>query len=429
DLRCSQSYSWSFQGDSKNTMVREVFSRDLQGEMGHPYTRSRYYHVYINGHYWGLFQSQERSEASWGESYMGGDKENYDVLTSNWSAGRKIVPTDGDRAAFDRAAFDRLYDEVTAGFYDYERYYRVQGLNIDGTPNSSYERLLDVENLIDFMIIEYFTGDSDGPGSRFGGIPNNTCGVFNRINPNGWKWLHHDNEHTLGAGGAGGSIENLVEPFTSVGANRDYFNPHWLHEQLIFSNVDYRIQFADHVHRHFHNDGLMTLDNCRDRILNRAYQIEMAIVAESARWGDAKHPPWAHNKDDDWWPEINCILNDTFDPWGRKTYLTPRVDVVLQQFRDVGWYPDVIAPVFDNMGEYIIMGNPNGASTLYYTLDGNDPRLSAAQSMPGSLVTLVTEDATKWYLVPTVANGGNLFGNTPGEFDVTYYKANITVGS
>jgi hypothetical protein len=42
DLRCSQNYSWAFQGDNKNTMVREVFSRDLQGEMGHPYTRSRY---------------------------------------------------------------------------------------------------------------------------------------------------------------------------------------------------------------------------------------------------------------------------------------------------------------------------------------------------------------------------------------------------
>jgi hypothetical protein len=87
----------------------------------------------------------------------------------------------------------------------------------------------------------------------------------------------------------------------------------------MFSNVDYRLQFADHVHRHFHNDGLMTLDNCRDRILKRAYQIDMAIIAESARWGDAKHPPWAHKKDDDWWPEINRVLYDTFDPWGRKT--------------------------------------------------------------------------------------------------------------
>jgi len=424
ELRCSQNYSWAFQGDNKNTMVREVFSRDLQGEMGHPYTRSRYYHVYINGHYWGLFQTQERSEASWGQSYMGGDKEYYDVVTSNWTADRKMVPTDGSRDAL-----DRLYDETVAGFHNYERYYRVQGLNIDGTCNPDFEKLLDVENLIDFMIIEYYTGDSDGPGSRFGGVPNNTWGIFNRVNPDGWKWPHHDNEHTLGAGGAGGSVENLVEPFTSAGANRDYFNPHWLHEQLMFSNADYRMQFADHVHRHFHNDGLMTLEKCRNRILNRAYQIDMAIIAESARWGDAKHSSWAHNKDDHWWPEINRLLYETLDPWGRKTYLTPRVDTVLQQFKDVDWYPDVEAPVFANMDEYIFMDNPNRFGTIYYTLDGNDPRVPTGQSAPGSQITLVAEDATKWYLVPTVANGGNLLGNTPGQFDVTYYRANITVGN
>ncbi|MHC4640860.1 MAG: lamin tail domain-containing protein, partial [Planctomycetota bacterium] len=422
DLRCSQNYSWAFQGDNKNTMVREVFSRDVQGEMGHPYTRSRYYHLYINGHYWGLFQSQERSEASWSQSYMGGDKEDVDVVTSNWTVGRKMAPTDGNRDAF-----DRLYDETIAGFNNYQRYYKTQGLNIDGTPNDAYERLLDVENLIDFMIIEYYTGDSDGPGSRFGCIPNNTWGIFNRINPDGWKWTHHDNEHTLGAGGAGGAIENLIEPFTSAGANRDYFNPHWLHEQLMFSNVDYRMKFADHVHRHFHNEGLMTLEKSRNRILNRAYQIDMAIIAESARWGDAKHPFWAHKKDDHWWPEINRLLYDTFDPWGRKTYVTPRVDTVLQQFKDIDWYPNVEPPAFATISEYIFIGNPNGSGTIYYTLDGNDPRLPVSQSTPGPLVTLVTENAPKAYLVPTVANGGNLLGNTSGEFDVTYYKANITV--
>ncbi|MHC4110494.1 MAG: lamin tail domain-containing protein [Planctomycetota bacterium] len=424
DLRCSQNNSWAFQGNNRNTMVREVFSRDLQGEMGHPYTRSRYYHVYINGHYWGLFQTQERSEASWGESYMGGDNEYYDVVTSDWSAGRKMVPTDGDRAAL-----DRLYDETIAGFNDNERYYRVQGLNTDGTPNDTYEKLLDALNLIDFMIIEYYTGDSDGPGSRFGGIPNNTWGIFNRVNPDGWKWPHHDSENTLGAGGAGGSIENLVEPFTSVGANRDYFNPHWLHEQLMCYNVDYRLQFADHVHHYFHNDGLISLGECRNRILNRAYQIDMAIIAESARWGDAQHPSWAHTKDDHWLPEINRLLYEIYDPWGRETYLTPRVDMVLQQFKDVDWYPDVDEPVFTDMGEYIFMGNPNGSGTLYYTLDGNDPRVPSAQSVPGPLVTLVTEGVAKRYLVPTVANGGNLLGNTAGEFDVTYYKANIIVWS
>ncbi|NIS82052.1 MAG: hypothetical protein GTO14_18015, partial [Anaerolineales bacterium] len=45
DLRTSQNNSWSFQGSSQNTLIRDVFSRDVQRDMGQPYTRSRYYHL------------------------------------------------------------------------------------------------------------------------------------------------------------------------------------------------------------------------------------------------------------------------------------------------------------------------------------------------------------------------------------------------
>jgi hypothetical protein len=41
DLRTAQNYSWSFGGDSRNTFLREEFSRDAQGAMGQPYARCR----------------------------------------------------------------------------------------------------------------------------------------------------------------------------------------------------------------------------------------------------------------------------------------------------------------------------------------------------------------------------------------------------
>ncbi|RPJ37863.1 MAG: hypothetical protein EHM35_05835, partial [Planctomycetaceae bacterium] len=210
DLRCSQNYSWSFGGDGQESFVREVFSRDVQGETGQPYTRTRFYHVYINGYYWGLYQTQERSEASYAESYFGGDKDDYDVVKADRSVGRAMLATDGNMDAF-----RRLYDAFTQGLADNTRYYRLQGMDPDGTPNPAYERLLDVDNLIDFMIIEYYTGDRDGPGSRFGNIPNNTYGIYNRVHPDGWKWFHHDNEHTLGTSQ---SETNMVTPFTTAGS-------------------------------------------------------------------------------------------------------------------------------------------------------------------------------------------------------------------
>ena len=99
DIRTTQNYSWSFGGDTANTFVRDVFSRDMQREMGQPYTRSRYYHLYINGQYWGLYQTQERAEADFAATYFGGTDADYDVI--------KVDPyyassTDGDMDAWTR---------------------------------------------------------------------------------------------------------------------------------------------------------------------------------------------------------------------------------------------------------------------------------------------------------------------------------------
>lgn len=408
DLRTSQNYSWSFQNDSQNTMVREVFSRDTQGQTGHPYTRSRYYHLYINGQYWGLYQTQERSEASYGRSYFGGDKDDYDAVKVDRAAGRAMVATDGNLDAY-----RRLYNAAMTGLGGNEAYYRVQGMNPDGTRNPNYERLLDVDNLIDFMIIEYYTGDRDGPGSRFGNIPNNTFSIFNRANPDGFKFFHHDNEHTLGTSR---SEENMVTPFTSAGSQWRYFNPHWLHEELARVNADYRMHFADHVYRHFFNDGLLTPAAAQARLQSRADQIELAIVAESARWGDAKRAS-PFTRDDHWRPEVNKILY---------TYMPSRTNVVLNQLKSVGWYPDVQPPAFDRPsghssgGFQLAMSAPVG--TIYYTLDGSDPRPSGVPRVrvdTGGV--LVAESAEKRVLVP-VRSMGESWKDLTGFDDRTWTR-------
>jgi len=48
--------------------------------MGQPYARGRYYHLYLNGMYWGLYQTEERPQADYAETYFGGDEEDYDVI-------------------------------------------------------------------------------------------------------------------------------------------------------------------------------------------------------------------------------------------------------------------------------------------------------------------------------------------------------------
>jgi hypothetical protein len=393
DLRTAQNYSWSYDNSDKNTMVREVFSRDVQRDMGQPYTRSRYYHLYLNGHYWGIFQTQERSEASYAESYFGGSKDDYDVAkTTGGNPNYTIEATDGTLDAY-----RRLWQAATEGFHADEAYYKIQGMNPDGTRNPAYERLLDVDNLIDYMLCTFYVGDCDGPISNFLGNSrtNNYYGIYNRVNPDGFKFFRHDGEHTIGVRSW---CYDRTGPY-QAGRQFADFNPQWLHQQLAV-HPEYRLRMADRAHKYFFNDGALTQGRSTARFMERAEQIEMAIIAESARWGDSKSSR-PYTKDDHWWPEIERIIND-YDAYG----FPLRTQVVLGQLQSKGWYPNVDAPVFNINGAYQHGGEISNddllsmtapAGTILYTLDGTDPRSSGT---PQQTNVLVPEDTDKRVVVP-----------------------------
>jgi len=410
DLRTAQNYSWSYDNSDKNTMVREVFSRDVQRDMGQPYTRSRYYHLYLNGQYWGIFQTQERSEASYAESYLGGGKDDFDVVkTTGGNPNYTIEATDGTLDAY-----RRLWQAATEGFYTNEAYYKVQGMNPNGTRNPAYERLLDVDNLIDYMLCTFYVGDCDGPISNFLGNnrPNNYYGIYNRANPDGFKFFRHDGEHTIG-------VRNWCYDRTGPYNHPDLssfanFTPQWLHQRLAV-HPEYRLHMGDRAHKYFFNDGVLTQSRSTERLLERAQQIEMAIIAESARWGDSKSSR-PYTKDDHWWPEVNRIIND-YDAYG----FPLRTQVVLGQLQSKDWYPNIDAPVFSINGAYQHGGQISagdqlamtaGTGKILYTLDGSDPRV---QDTPQQASALVPENADKRAIVPVGDISENWKGG--GDFD------------
>ena len=368
DLRTTQNYSWSFQGDSRNAFVRDVFSRDLQGDMGNPYTRSRFYHLYINTQYWGLFQTQERSEARYAASYFGGDAEDYDVVKSAGSSGGyQNEATDGTLEAYRRLA-DYFYQAGGLSDANQEDYMRAQGMNLDGTVNPDYERLLDVDNLIDYMVITYFTSDADGPGSKFTRPRvNNYYGIFNREDPDGFKFFEHDSEHSLDTGNAAGANYNMVTPLTTGGSQYRYFNPHWMHEQLANTNTEYLIRFMDRVTELVTPGGLLTPEVTTSMIDDRAAEFDMAIIAESARWGDAKrNSPYTKNN---WQAAVNSTKN----------WLEDRIPVFLNQLSSVNWYPNDGVPVFNVNGREQHGGEITSADTI--TLSLGEPSLNYDQGL------------------------------------------------
>ena len=227
---------------------------------------------------------------------------------------------------------------------------------------------------MDYMLITYYTGEKDGPASVWA-IVNNYYAVINRENPDGVKHLEYDSEWSLGIG-----LENVVGPINkSQWPQLNHFNGHYLHEQLV-DNTEYLVSFGDQVHKRMFNDGLLTPNNAIGLLMKRADEIDMAIIAESARWGDAVTPGDPSTKDDDWIPAVNFAVN----------WMQNRTATVLSQLRGAGWYPALDAPVFNQHGGIFSNGFTLGMSapaTIYYTLDGTDPREIITGAARGTVYT------------------------------------------
>ncbi|MBN1816035.1 MAG: CotH kinase family protein, partial [Sedimentisphaerales bacterium] len=321
DLRTAQNYAWSNWGNdgSRNTFLRDVYSRDLQREMGQPYTASRYYHLYINGQYWGLYQSQERSEASYAEHYFGDDKPKYDV-----------VKADDYRTGYTDGTLDKwneLWSLCEAGFDTDAAYYAVQGKNPLGQEDPDMEVHVDVDNLMDYMIGIFFTGNRDAPVTLSQTAANNFFAIRNRDprRRQGWQFFAYDSEHSML------SVGDNRTTWVSAGSSIEHFNPQWLHQKLAV-HPEYRLRFADQVHKHFFNEGVLTPDHAKALCLRRAAEIDLAIIGESARWGDHRsdrvNSPYTRAH---WWAEVKDYLVDTF--------LAARTEIVLDQLKAAQLYP------------------------------------------------------------------------------------------
>ena len=385
DMRTMQNYSWSFQNDGSMICLRDVMSRDAQLTMNGIGTRGNFYHLYINGMYWGLYNSEERPEAAFAESYIGGREEDYDTIKQ--LDGYLSGATDGDNAAW-----YRLWEAATNGFASDVDYFKVQGLNVDGTINTNYENLVDVPNMIDYMLVILYGGNLDAPISNFlqNDSPNNWYGFRDRTGKHGgFRFASHDAEHTFLPNNGAAQDRTGIEDLATTGGLYGVIKADWtcgdpVRQALaeartkstpqyiwfrMHQNAEFRMLAADRIQKHLFNGGALSVAGMRSAFLARSNEIQRAIVAESARWGDSKRAtPFTRT---DW---INAIT----PVW---TYINGRTATIVSQLQADGLFPAISAPVFSSSGGAVTNGlalymtNNNASTTLYYTLDGSDPRL------------------------------------------------------
>jgi hypothetical protein len=379
---CNSWYHWDATQRKMTQYLRDPWTKDAQLDIMAKGARNCFVHLFLNGIYWGLYDLSERLDEKFMETYLGGNEEDFDILKDY----TELVSGLSD-------AWNAMMSMANNGLTDNTDYFKIQGKNADGTENTGYANYLDVENLIDYMIINIYGGNNDWDH-------HNWVSARNRVNPGkGFQFFCWDAEHVLESTNA-----------SVVNENNDNC-PSRLYAKLR-ENDDFRMLFADHVYRHLFNEGALTPYFAAERYKKRGDEIKLAMICESARWGDYRRdvhswrnsPYDLYTPNDQWLTEYNRIMDQ---------YFPARTQVVIDQFISQGLYPGLDPPVFSKNGGPVESGYAltisATAGTIYYTTNGKDPRSiggtinpdAIAFSIPVSIqdtlkVMARTKDGTTW---------------------------------
>ena len=348
---------WRHSERIRTQLIRDVWGKDTQLAMGHPASHGTYVHLFLNGIYWGIYNPTERIDRVFAATYLGGNADDYDIIKDY-----------NEVAEGNRESWDELWQLAKRGLSSTENYQRIQGKNPDGGFNPDYPALLDVVNFIDYMILNFYGGNWDWDH-------HNWIAVRNRIQPGkGFQFFSWDAEHILEDVNANELNEN------NANCPSDLF-------QRLRQNADFRRLFADRVQLHCFNGGALTPEAASACWTKRAEQIELAIIAESARWGDYRRDvhPWSEGPfilytPEHWQAERDFVINE---------YFPQRTNVFINQLRQANLFPQLTAPqllingtpISQNQclitsGDTLTMSVVTGQ--IYYTTDGSDPVTSAA---------------------------------------------------
>lgn len=347
-LRANFNYTWLHWSPTERKAakyVQDSWGKDTQLAMGHPSAHNAFVHLFLNGIYWGLYNVCERLDKEFMGSYLKGKADDFDVIKDYADV------IDGDLLAW-----NRMMVLANAGLQDLAAYQKIQGNNPDGTRNQAFESLLDVENLTDYMLMNFYAGNNDWDH-------HNWVAARNRKEPGkGFSFFSWDAEHLF--------TNSTLDVTKENNANC----PSRIFTKLK-DNSEFRIRLADRIQDLFFDDGILTPQPAAARYSKRAAEIEKAILCESARWGDYRRD--VHPRDND---------NELFTPeqwiktrdWLTKTYFPPRTDLVVNQLRMSGLFPWIDAPKFTTNGgspeHETSLGMSSGSGTIYYTVNGIDPR-------------------------------------------------------
>ncbi len=341
------------------------FIEDTMLEMGSLNPHGRFVHVYINGTYWGQYNAHERLDDDFLAGYLGGSDDDYLIVRGNDNVGNAFVN----------------------GTPDPEHRDSWENVRADRNSYVAVKDRLDVSHLIDFMLI-WFYGNSEAEFRAAGPIAPGTGFKFWIADGDGFlrtSALTLDTTTNTGPGGLFGALVTEGHP-------------------------DFKILLADRIHRHFFNNGALTPNRNLARLNLRMTEIQDSLIAECARWGYQTPTSWEN--------AAQTIRTGLFPQ---------RTTNLLGLLRTRGFYPTLDAPVLSQHGGSVSNGQSvsisAGSGTIYYTLDGSDPRLPGGALSPAALTiasggsVVLTANST---LKARLRSGTTWSALTAADFNVTH---------
>ncbi len=350
-LRSNHYDSWSItdpgDGESRgwlsSLLLRDSFAYLSQWAMGHHSIRGRWVHLYIDRIYWGLYNVTERPHEDFAQEYFGGSAEDYDIYKNGVFKEEHVSGS--------MESWRELMRLIWSGTTDSEVYEQIK-------------ELLDVENFIDYIILNLYGGNTDWPD-------NNWYAFRDRKNKGQMKFISWDAEHVL----------FYLENDSNLDMS-DRRSPGIIYDRLKL-NSEFRVLFGDRVHHHFFNAGALSPERNAERFQKIVDEIRGPMDAESARWGGLRIDPPLHTLDP-WLITVNKKLEQ---------YFPQRTGIVLEQFKSIDLYPDFDPPTIFPADRNIEVGQALSffaeEGIIYFSLDGSDPRLEGGGVSPTALESKV----------------------------------------
>lgn len=333
----------------RTTYLRDEFVRVSHRDMGQPIAHGDFVHLYINGHYWGLYNLTERLDEHFGATYFEGDAEDQDVIKWIRSLGRLA-----------NAGTEEVWEEVLTlardGIMSSEVYAQI-------------EAMVDLENLMDYMLVNFYVGNGDWPD-------NNAYTIRPRVEGGRFRFLCWDSEESL----VGTTANRLGVNHTGNMAE--------LYSRLL-RNDEFQVLQRDRIYKHLFNDGALTNERSTERMMALARRIDRAIVAESARWGDLIRPAQPYTRDH-WETELVNLRENYLGKDGRRKTLLDQLKASNQW--ETNEPPQVLkSKEGDQVSVTIQRRSIFAPGMVYYTLDDSDPRLSGGEISDKAMLGPVTE--------------------------------------